>query len=126
MLDAQWLSLGRHTAVDCPEYLLELEECRKGEDQMMFLHLTVRKPWSREMLTRLLHTWAVLRKHVTCPIYAHGDNDDDKFEKFTRLFGLTHLVTLPTTNGATKRIFWHPGNDPKHQDHKFVNRLRDE
>lgn len=105
-----WHSVREDIVLDHPEYQLSLEEYRRGEDQMVFIHLYVWKDWSAKLLKRFMHEWKILRKHVTCPLYACADIDDDKWSKFVQLFGFKPLSEAICTDGKTRRIYWHQGN----------------
>ncbi len=112
-----WLSLASHTILDCPEYKLALEDVRDDDKQMIFIHLVIRTKWTKTLYKRLQGEWWVLRKHITCPLFAHGDYDDLKYEKFLALFGFTPLIATHYANGEPRRIFWHQGNDPVNTIH---------
>lgn len=105
-----WKSIREDIVLDHPEYELALEEFRNGPHQMVFIHLWVRKDWSKKLLKRFLYEWRVLRKHVTCPLYAAADTQDHKWEHFISLFGFKPL-TVAIWNGEPRRIYWHQNND---------------
>src|SRR6187455_1070457 len=96
MLD--WKDCGETTAVERPEYYCGLQEFRRGDDQMVFIHLTVRK-WSKKTLKLALHDFALLRQFVTCPLYCAGEVDDKKFANWVRLFGFKFLTQAICTDG---------------------------
>jgi hypothetical protein len=106
-----WIRIGETVAIENPEYELALEEYRRGADQMVFIHLWVKKDWSLALLKRFKHEFSVLRQHVTCPLYACSEADDDKWSKFVTLFGFKPLSEALCTDGVTRRIYWHQGND---------------
>lgn len=101
-----WKLVGEWKAIDCPEYLFEVEEYRCGKDQMVFVHLHVWK-WSKTVFKRLKKDFALFRECIPGPIFTAGTNDDDKFLRFVSLFGWTPLTVIPCTDGKTRRLFIH-------------------
>ena len=103
-MTADWQFMGEWTVVERPEYISEIGEYRRGEDQMVFLHMKIHK-FSPRVLKQALADFKLLREFVTCPLYACGEVDDDKFEKWCRLFGFQYLSTALCTDGKQRRIF---------------------
>jgi hypothetical protein len=107
-----WAYCGSHTVYDKPEYFFDLEEWRCGDRQMVFVHLLFHK-WSPRVLRQALEDWRVFREHVACPLYAMGQDDDDKWAKFVSLFGFKFLADgLACTDGRSRRIFYHAKDCP--------------
>jgi hypothetical protein len=106
-----WIRIGETIAIDNNEYELALEEFRRGDDQMVFIHLWVKKDWSLALLKRFKYEFGVLRQHIKCPLYAMSEADDDKWSKFVTLFGFKPLSEALCTDGVSRRIYWHQGND---------------
>lgn len=118
--DDEWKFVREDVALDHPEYKLTFEVFGKGEDQMVFVHLSVFKDWSPKLLRRLLHEWGVIRKHVTCPLYARGAVDDDKFDAFVKLFGWKFLMNAVRNDGQVRRIYLHQGTDNGRQHQNYL------
>lgn len=104
--EATWIVLDR------PEYVFTLDEFKKGDKQMLFVHLKVYKH-TKEVLTQLLAEWRLFRKCVTCPVYCHGINDDEKFHRFVSLFGWKQLCKAKCPDGKERRIYIHLTADNK-------------
>lgn len=103
----EWQRIAEYIVLDNPEYELALEEFRNCPHQMVFIHLWVKQDWSLKLLKRFKHEFAVLRKHVTCPLFAGAIDDDDKWVKFIELFGFKPLTEFTDTDGRRRRIYWH-------------------
>lgn len=101
-----WQFMGEWTVVERAEYVSEIGEYRRGNDQMVFLHITVHK-FSPRVLKQALADFKLLRQVITCPLYACGEVDDKKFEKWVRLFGFQFLSTALCTDGKQRRVFIH-------------------
>lgn len=76
---------------------------------MVFVHLYVWQGWSLSLLKRLRHEWAVLRKHVTGPLFCCADTEDGKWVKFVTLFGWQPLLEAICINGERRNIYLHQG-----------------
>jgi hypothetical protein len=118
-----WKPVGLYNVVDRPEYNCSLEEFRNGPHQMMFIHLTVHQ-WTKQALKIMKREFALLREHVTCPLYGAGDVDDDKWSSFVKLFGFKFLRNVNCTDGKQRRLFIHIKDDKKNEfkqtDHTVV------
>ena len=101
-----WHEAGRYVVEDCPEFLCELQEFRRGNDQMVFIHLTTEN-WSLKTLRKMQNDFALLRECVTCPLYACGNDTDEKWAQFISLFGFRPLTEAVCTDGKRRRIFVH-------------------
>jgi hypothetical protein len=111
MLTDDWKSIRTDVVLDHPEYKASLEEFRDSSGrQMVFVHLYVFAPWTKALLQRFRSEWTLFRKHVTCPLFACADVDDEKWAKFVSLFGFKPLSEAICTDGKRRRIFWHQGN----------------
>lgn len=119
MLD-DWKSIDEHTVVDCPEYYCGLEEFRRGQDQMMFIHFTVHQ-WSKATLKKAKREFDLLRQCVTCPLYGCGEVDDKKWESFVKLFGFQFLTDAICTDGKKRRVFIHIKDDDKNEFKQTTN-----
>lgn len=107
MKASNWTSLGETEGINKPEYHFAIEEFRCGEDQMVFLHLTVRK-WSVSVAKEILRNWKLFRQCVTCPVFANGDGGDQvKWEAFVSLLGFQFLTNIICENGVERRLFVH-------------------
>lgn len=103
---ADWKSAGSWIALETPEYIFEVEEWRRGEDQMVFVHLLVLK-WNLTALKRMVHAFSVFRECVTVPVYACGEVDDAKWRAFVALFGFKPLTEVECTDGKRRRLYIH-------------------
>src|SRR5271166_1028057 len=100
-----WEHVAVHTPVNCPEYRWDLDEYRNERDeQMIFAHLAVFS-LHPSLIKRMLETWRLFRQHVTCPIFAVGEVDDDKWERFIKLFHFQYLQDVVCNNGEPRRMF---------------------
>lgn len=104
MLDDDWKKTNEWVAYECPEFVFELDEWRNGSAQMIFVHLWI-KTWTKTVLKRCLEVFTAFRAVTDVPLYAMGEEDDGKFERFAHLFGLTPLIDAVGTDGKSRRIF---------------------
>src|SRR6187455_3003038 len=120
-MTSDWKHIEEYTVVDCPEYYCGLEEFRRGDDQMMFIHMTVHQ-WSKAALTKAKREFKLLRQCVTCPIYSCGpmypndEADVKKWESFVKLFGFKFLTNAMCTDGKQRRVFIHLTDDNKNNE----------
>lgn len=98
--------VSRHRALTQPHYWFEIDEYRRGADQMLLAHLRFSK-FRPTILRSALHDWAVFREYVAAPVFAYGEIDDEKFARFVRLFGFTQLNTDVVWEGKSRRLFLH-------------------
>jgi hypothetical protein len=105
-----------HPVIDCPDYTCELDEMRRGDDQMMIVHLKVHK-FSPAIAKRLLDEWALLRSCVPCPLFAYGEEDDEKYAHFMRTLGFEPISFIPCTDGRSRRVFVSLRKHNAFQDH---------
>lgn len=105
-LVANWSQTAIHIIVDNPSYLFRLEEYRTDAgDQMLFVHMDVRQ-WNKSALQQMLREFSCFREHVTCPLYALGLSEDDKWLRFISKFGFVLLLDdVICENGAKRRLF---------------------
>lgn len=106
-----WKNVGGPVVIDCPEFFFDLNEFQRGDDHMVFAHLTVHK-WSLTVLKRILQDFAVFRTHVTCPLYALGSQDDEKWAAFVALLGFKFLTNVICENGEQRRLFMNFKDQP--------------
>jgi hypothetical protein len=118
-MDAVWVSQGETPVVDNADYFFLIEEFRRNEDRMVFVHLLVFN-WTLRVYKEFLREWARFRKHVTCPLYAvAGPTDVARWEKFVSRMGFTPLMPVICENGAKRRLFVHIKNQEEkpHEPH---------
>lgn len=92
--------------LDTPEYVFEVQEFKRGTDQMVFIHLHIHK-WTLSVLKRICREFAVFRKCVDVPLYAIAEWDDEKWAHFVSLFGFKFLNDVNCTDGKRRRLFIH-------------------
>lgn len=120
-----WALKSSYTAHETPEYRFDLDEYRDDDGkQMLFVHLAVTRS-SPSTFREMRDVWSKFREVVTCPIYALGPDEDDKFANFVRLFGFKPLSDVICENGEQRRLFLNTKkekNDGKHvnEDGKHV------
>lgn len=96
----------QHALVVNDEYAFHLDEYRRGQDTCLLLHLRFTK-WTPSVFKRFNAHWRTLRQCVTAPLFALGEVDDDKWERFVTRFGFTYLETVKCANGESRRLFIH-------------------
>ena len=101
-----WQKVGSHVVISKPEYEFEIDEFRRGDDQMVFVHMWV-LDWSKSVLRDMLAAWKIFRQCVTCPLYAVAEIDDDKWTGYVSLFGFKPLTEVVLNNGEHRRLFIH-------------------
>jgi hypothetical protein len=115
MIDENWKQVSNHIICKRPEYIFELDEHRNGDAQMIFVHVTVHK-WSKSTLKEMLSVFRTFRECVTCPLYAVGEVDDDKWASFVSLFGFRPLLDqVVCINGERRRLFVHLKQEQKNE-----------
>jgi len=95
-----------------------LEEFRHGPQQIMMVHLALKRPCTPKLLKRMLNTWNVFTKHVTCPLFTCSTHDDAKWRHFISLFGFKPFTEIIWSDGTRRRLYWH-GNDEVHNNYKL-------
>lgn len=103
--------VARHSVLDYPEYHFEIEELRRGSDQMLLAHIRVHK-WTKEVFKDILTKWRVFRAHVTAPLFAFAEHEDDKWERFVRALGFKPLTDILCSDGSPRRLFIHVKDFP--------------
>ena len=102
-----WVPQEEVTVHDTNTYYFALEEFRRGEDQMVFLHLTIHE-WKPSVFKEILRNWKLFRKHVTCPLYVTaGIAAVEKWEAFVSLLGFKPFIDVVLENGTPRRLFVH-------------------
>lgn len=96
----------RHRALDRPEYLFEIDEYRRGADQFLYAHLRVFK-FSPSVMKRILAEWRAFRAIVAAPLFAIGEVDDAKWERFVTHLGFEPAIEVVCLNGERRRMFRH-------------------
>jgi hypothetical protein len=96
--------VARYAVNDTPDYTCVLDEFRRGEEQLMLVHLDMHKATPRAMRT-MLRDWRLLRECLECPLFAYGEVDDHKYTKFMALLGFKPISFIPCTDGCSRRVF---------------------
>ena len=114
MLSEGWEHTNSWVALERPEYIFELDEFRRGDDQMVFVHLWVKK-WAPRVFKQIIREWRAFRKVAPGPLYAVGEDDDSKWERFVRTLGFEELTDAVCENGEQRRVFISlPKNNKEH------------
>jgi hypothetical protein len=71
---------------------------------MLFAHITI-KQFHPSLLRRMQNEWQLFRQHVTAPIFAVGEVDDDKWERFISRFDFKYQQHVICENGQRRRLF---------------------
>lgn len=69
---------------------------------MTFVHFVAGR-WSLGVLKRCLAAWPTKRASLPTILFACGEHDDSKWERFVRTFGFHPLTDC--TDGTVRRIF---------------------
>lgn len=93
-----------HPALIDPDYKFELDEYRSGKDTFLLAHLRFWR-FSPSIMKRVLQQWSTFRKCVTAPVFALGEVDDEKWERFVSLLGFKFCTQVNCINGASRRLF---------------------
>lgn len=102
-----WTPQGEVPIIDCPDYYFSLEEFRRGEDQMVFVHVNVYR-WTASVFKEILRNWRLFRQHVVCPLFAvAGEDSSEKWERFVSRLGFKFHSNVVCENGAERRLFVH-------------------
>jgi len=102
-----WQISEEQPIIDKDAYYFAIEEFRRGEDQMVFVHLTVHD-WSLRTFKEILRNWKLFRSHVSCPLFAVGGvQDAAKWERFVSRLGFKFHSNVVCENGAERRLFIH-------------------
>lgn len=95
-----------HEVLLTADYEMHLDEHKRGRDTFLLLHLRFTK-WTPQVFKRFIAHWQLFRHYVTAPLFALGEVDDDKWERFVTRFGFRYLQTVKCENGETRRLFIH-------------------
>lgn len=86
------------------EYLRPRDDA--AGDQLLMAHVRVVR-WSPSVRKEIFRVWEAFRACVTIPVFAIGEVDDDKFERFMRLLGFEPFQSIICENGEHRRLFIH-------------------
>lgn len=95
-----------HRALTTDDYWFDLEEYRRGQDTLLLAHLRFDR-FTASILKRVKQQWSTFRKCVTAPVFALGEVDDEKWERFVSLLGFRFCKQVICLNGETRRLFLH-------------------
>lgn len=96
----------RHCILCYPEYWFEVDEYRRGEEVFLLAHLRFAK-FTPAIFKRWLAEWQAFRACVTAPVFAIGEVDDEKFERFVTRLGFEPAMNVVCINGVERRMFRH-------------------
>lgn len=95
-----------HDVLATEEYKVHIEQFRRGQDDFLLLHWRYFK-WTPSVFKRSIAHWHALRRCVTAPLFALGEVDADKWQRFVTRFGFTYLQDVICENGESRRLFIH-------------------
>jgi hypothetical protein len=96
----------RHDVLVRPEYWLEIDEYKRGEEQFLLAHFRFAH-CSPSVFKRALKEWHLFRQCVTAPLFCIGEKDDDLFLHFVSRVGYRFLRNVICENGIERRLFIH-------------------
>lgn len=98
--------VARHIVVKHPEYWCEIDEYRRGDDQLLLGHIRFIKV-SPSAFKRLLKEWRLLRQCVTAPIFAVcGEGSPEVWERFVAHLGFQPFgMEVECNNGALRQLY---------------------
>ena len=102
----------RHRVLTYPEYWFEIDEYQRGQDQMLLAHIRFAK-FTPSIMKRVLRDWKIFREFVEAPLFAFGETDDAKWERFVTILGFRPLSTNVVWEGKPRRLFLHVKDFPK-------------
>lgn len=86
-----------------PEYTIGLEQ---PNPDTTFAHCSIHVPWTGRVRRMLTQDWNELLFLHGGPLHAQLEPDDTKLQRFARLFGFEHHLTLTDlTTGVPRLIF---------------------
>lgn len=98
----------RHIISEHPEYFSCLDEFRMDDGgQMLLLHIDVDPlRFSPAVMKRIRFEFAALRSCTRAPLFAfEPEPDDEKWERFVRIFGFQYGGRSHTADGTPIRFF---------------------
>lgn len=96
-----------HNALTTDDLWFALDEYRRGQDVFLFAHIRFER-FTPSVLKRVLkQQWPAFRQCVTAPLFAVGEVDDEKWERFVTLLGFRFSHQALCANGETRRLFIH-------------------
>ena len=105
--------VARHDALTTEDYLFEIDEYRRDDDQLLLAHLRVFR-WSPSVLKSLLKNWSLLRQCVKAPLFACAEVQDMKWQRFVKLLGFEPFHDILCVNGEQRRLYIHTTEGPTH------------
>lgn len=106
--------IARHCIIDRPEYVFEIDEFRRGNEQYLQAHVNFDR-FSISIMKQALRDWKLFRSCVTAPISAVGEPDDAKWKRFVRLLGFKFSHEQMCVDGKTRPVFLSTGNPANEQ-----------
>lgn len=88
------------------DYWIEIDEFWRSDDGYLalFAHLRCAK-FSPSIFKRMKLDWFAYRSCHEFPVYAFGEQDDDKFERFVTHLGFVPFSEVLCNNGQRRRLF---------------------
>lgn len=95
----------RHCVREHPDFRFEIDQYQRTDGtQFLLAHIRVHR-FSPSVLKRIDREWEILRTCITAPLFACGEVDDSKWERFVSRLGFRPLQTVICNNGETRRLF---------------------
>lgn len=111
----EYIESDRFVVLDEPEYTFSYSVRDLGEDRYMtMIHIDVYY-LSPSVMRDMIAKWRIFRTIHPNIVFAQGDKDDEKFERFVKKFGFSYLGDCPCTDGQNRRLFINYGShlEPK-------------
>lgn len=101
----------RHRLHTTDSFWFEVDEYLRPRDdavgdQLLMAHVRVVR-WSPSVRKEIHRVWKAFRACVTIPVFAIGEVDDNKWERFVRLLGFEPFQEVTCENGGHRRLFIH-------------------
>jgi len=96
-----------HVLIDNDEYGFAIEEHRRPSDgqQLLIAHLRF-KQFTPSVMKHCLRDWRLFRQCVQAPLFAWGEEQDDKWVRFVTRLGFSPLDSwIVCKNGERRQLY---------------------
>jgi hypothetical protein len=95
----------RHQIVVDPDFLFEIDEYKRGDEQFLLAHIRVDK-LTPSVLKRMDSIWRTFRSVIKAPLFAVSETDDGKWERFVARYDFKPFMDeVICNNGVPRRLF---------------------